>query len=388
MARLSLIVLREPGVAWPSDRVAACRAGLEEQGHDVEVLAVADPSSRPIPGREEPWSEPMLARAPGLSESAVAGLRTSGGDLLVLLDLAMEYAPEDVLAVADRLASGEAAMVVASRPGRWGGPLALRFLGTSDPTSGLIGLTRAVAEEADDSFAPVGSRFALELLARVGGRRSEVPVSRKVGGGGTSDLLGDLRQVKRLADDRFGNVSRLLQFCFVGASGMVVDLSCYALFQKVFGGTPLAGMEAPMVGGALALAVARVLAVATALTWNFSLNRRLTFSDARWGSIGLQFFRYVLSNLLGIGVSLTLSLALPNHLGFFRDHRLAAAVVGIVAATGISFSMARWFVFGQKPATECPVVPRRSRRCTGLRLHPRARSPRLEAAEVGATGRV
>ena len=31
-------------------------------------------------------------------------------------------------------------------------------------------------------------------------------------------------------DDRFGNASRLIQFCAVGASGMIVDLTCYALF--------------------------------------------------------------------------------------------------------------------------------------------------------------
>ena len=353
MARLSLIVLRAPEIAWSSERVAACRAGLEDHGHDVDVLAVADPSAQaPRPGCEEPWCRAIVAGWPGLSESAVAGLRAADGDLLVVLDLGMEYSPEDVLAVVRRLAEGEAEMVVASRPRRWAGPIARRLLGTTDPTSGLIGLTRKVAREADDSFAPVGSRFALELLARVGGRRGDVPVGPVVGGPGNSTLLGDLRQAKRLADDRLGNVSRLLQFCFVGASGMVVDLTCYAILQAILAHTELASMEAPLVGGSMALAVAAILAIATALTWNFSLNRRLTFNDARRGSIGRQYLRYVLSNLLGIGVSLTLRLLLPNTIGFFRRHRLAAAVVGIVTATGISFSMARWFVFGHKPAPE------------------------------------
>ena len=382
MARLSLILLRAPGVAWPSDRIAACRAGLEGLGHEVDILTVVDPSTS-TPGRDEPRSGSIVAGSPGLSEAAIEGLRASGGDLLVVLDLEMDYAPGDVVAVASRLLEGDVDLVVASRPRRWAGPLTLRVLGTTDPTSGLLGLTRAVAVEADDSFSPVGSRFALELLARVGGRRVDVPVGRSVRGPAASTLLGDLRQAKRLADDRLGNVSRLLQFCFVGASGMMVDLTFYAFFQWAFAGTSLAGMETPIVGGPLALAAARVLAIAIALTWNFSLNRRLTFNDARRGSIRLQYLRYVLSNLLGIGVSLTLSLALPNQIGFFRRHRLAAAVVWIVAATGISFSMARWFVFGQKPAPEGPVAPIRRRRCDGIRLHTRARpGRRLEASST------
>ncbi len=161
---------------------------------------------------------------------------------------------------------------------------------------------------------------------------------------------------------------------------MVVDLSFYALFQSIFARASLMdGMTAPIVGGPMALAVAAVLSIAIALTWNFTINRRLTFNDARRGSIARQFLRYVLSNMLGIGVSLTLRLLLPNTLGFFRRHRLAAALVGIVAATGISFSMARWFVFDHKPAQggDQPS-PVKKRRVAGFRTLPRtnkARSP-------------
>jgi dolichol-phosphate mannosyltransferase len=160
----------------------------------------------------------------------------------------------------------------------------------------------------------------------------------------------DLRHFKRLADDRFGNASRLIQFCAVGASGMVIDLTAYALFQLVFSRTPLARRETPLVGGPLDLAAAGAVAIALALTWNFSLNRRLTFNYARHGSIARQYFTYALSNALGIALSLSLRLYLPAHVGFFNRHKLAAAVVGIVAATGVSFSMARWLVFSRRSA--------------------------------------
>ncbi|MGD0040075.1 MAG: hypothetical protein ABSE84_06565, partial [Isosphaeraceae bacterium] len=49
-------------------------------------------------------------------------------------------------------------------------------------------------------------------------------------------------------------------------------------------------------------------------------------------------------------VSLSLRLFLPQYVGFFARHKLVAAVVGIIVATGISFSMSRWVVFIRKPA--------------------------------------
>jgi dolichol-phosphate mannosyltransferase len=380
MARVSLILLRSPRTAWPSDRVGAYRAGLKELGFAVEILVVNDPTAQPSMEAIEPWCRSIVAEAPGLAESAVAGLRAAAGQLLVVMDLAMAYSPENAVAVVRRLVSEEAELVIASRRKPWTGRLALRVLGTTDPTSGLLGLTSYAAQEADDSLAPVGSRFGLELLARVAGRRVDVPVGPVATSSKASTPFGDLRQLKRLADDRFGNASRLLQFCFVGASGMVVDLSCYALFQAIFARTSLMeGMTAPIVGGPLMLAVAAVMSIAIALTWNFTVNRRLTFNDARRGSIARQFLRYVLSNLLGIAVSLTLRLLLPNTLGFFRRHRLAAALVGIVAATGISFSMARWFVFGQKPAQSGgrpATVPKR--RVAGFRPHARLGKTRTQ----------
>ena len=391
MARVSVIALPPSSGPWPSDRVAACRAGLERVGFEVEFLVVFDATTRRGETTLEPWCRKVVTEWPGLAESAVAGLRAATSPLLVVLDLAMDYRAEDVVEVARRLESGAAEVVVASQPRPWTGPLAARFLGTTDPTSGLIGLTRTAALEADDSLSPVGSRFGLELLARVPGRRVDVPVGtiRSVGRRWTP--FGDVRQLKRLADDRFGNLSRLLQFCFVGASGMMVDLTGYAFFQAIFARTSLmVGWTAPLVGGPLALAVAAVLSIAIALTWNFTINRRLTFNDARRGSIARQYLRYVLSNLLGIAVSLTLRLLLPNTIGFFRRHRLAAAVVGIVAATGISFTMARWFVFGQKPAAgslaegEASLSPPRRRALAGLRPTPRAGSSRpLEGSSAG-----
>lgn len=357
MARVSLILPIAPGVPASDDRIGPFRRVLEEAGHHVEAIVVVDPRVRPEPSGLGDAVRAVIAERPGMAVATLQGLREASGDLLVVIELDRGYTPRGLLSVVEPVARGEVELAVASRHGErgfWGGPsawsgtMARGFLGTSDPSSGLVALTRKAIPSTTGHQSPVGSRFALELLARAGGRRVDVPIRPRPTLGWRRFELDDLRHIKRLADHRFGNASRLFQFCAVGASGMVVDLSSYALFQLIFSRTPLAEWPAPWSGGTCDLAVAGALAIAIALVWNFSLNRRLTFNDARQGSIARQFATYVLGNALAIALSYTLRMVLPVRVAFFGRHRLAAALVGIVAATGISYSMSRWVVFSRR----------------------------------------
>ena len=362
MVRLSLILPIRLGSSPTIDQVDRFRRGLEDLGHTVEVVVSTDPTQEENPGSGSDDK-------PGQATASVAGIREARGHLLVILDLERDYTPEDVGRVISPLIRGEADLAVATRwkgrgvrgarglVGLGAGALARPLLGTTDPWSGLIAVKRSLARDADEAFAPVGSRFALELLARTGGRRVDVAVPAGSPSRRERLVLDDFRHLKRLADDRFGNYSRLIQFCMVGASGMVIDLSSYALLQLLFSRTWLAGVTVPVFRQSLALAAAGALSIALALAWNFALNRHLTFNDARRGSLVRQFLTYALGNALGIALSFSTRLILPKHFEFFHDHRLAAAVVGIVAATGISFSMSRWVVFGRRAAK-----PTRARR--------------------------
>jgi dolichol-phosphate mannosyltransferase len=357
MRRVSLILPVASPAAVTSTFVEGCRRVLREAGYEVEVLAVLEPAATPPPDPPDGSWTWLAGTGPGLGSSVMTGLTAARGEVLVVLDPARGYSAADLPRVAEPVAAGRADLVVARRDEAGGGPvggtaerLARRVLGASDPFSGLLALTPALARTVAGTFVPVGSRFTIDLLLRTRGRREEVPVQSGSAAPRASLRFDDLRHVKRLADDRLGNVSRLLQFCAVGASGMVVDLTTYALLQLAFSGTWLAGLRMPVVGGPLDLAAAGALAILVALTWNFSLNRRLTFNYARGGSIVRQYLAYALSNALGVALSLSLRLYLPSRFGVFHDHRLAAAVVGIVAATGVSFSLARWVVFSHRPA--------------------------------------
>lgn len=367
MARVSLILPLGLGSGCSAERIEALCRRLEETGNRVEVMGVCDPGRPGLPaGWVASWKSVVADRS-GLASAAAVGMELARGDVVVILDPARGYSAADVARVVEPVLRHEAGLVVASRrmaqgtaAGRmpWSARLARRLVGSTAPFSGLVALDRGLVKPTEST--PAGSFFVLELLFGTKSRFLDVPVEtrptwffrgRRIG-------LDDIRSVKRLADRRLGNISRLGQFCLVGASGMVIDLSCYALFQWLFSGTELTAMVTPLVGGSLSLAVAGALAIAVALTWNFLLNRRLTFNDAREGSVVRQYLTYALSNTLGIGLSFSLRLILPNQFGFFHRHRLAAAVVGIVAATGITFSMARWLVFGRRPhPTLSPLRP-------------------------------
>ena len=354
MARVSLILPLAPNSSPCPDRIRRLREGLDGVGYEVEALAVSD--SRTVEGMADArgtWRS-LSARIPGLAASAVIGLMEARGDLLVVLDPERGYSPDDICRALEPLTSGEADVVVARRGGGGGvrgrlrdlaGAMIRPWLGASGLRPGLVAMTRSQARAAEGDFSPVGSLFALELLLRTGGRRLEVPIAGESPGRPGWLTLDEIRHLKRLADDRYGNLSRLIQFCLVGASGMVVDLGSYALFQWVFARTRLAQLSTPLLRGPLDLAAAGALAILLGLTWNFSLNRRLTFNYARRGSFIHQYVSYTLSNALGIALSFALRLLLPRHFSFFQQHKLAAALVGIVAATGISFSMSRWVVF-------------------------------------------
>lgn len=368
MRSISLIVLNSTHDAASRPVIASYRRALQEMAGEpsVEVI-LADSHPRSVSAAWEGDDTLPRVHGEGPIGALRAGIEAASGEFLVVLDPSRSYAPSALVEVVDRLSSSQLDLAIAV-PSRRGGRswwreagrrcLALASalgLGTSDVFSGLMAVRRSALTDAPTSHQPRGSRLVLDLLAWPCGTHQDVPVELTPDDRAAIGPVGlnDLRQLKRVVDHRFGTFSRLVQFCMVGASGMVVDLTCYALFQVLFAqflpSPAAASASASASGVSWQLAAARASAILIALVWNFTLNRRLTFNDSRAGSIPRQFLTYALGNALGILVSMTLSLWLPVKWRFFADHKLAAAVVGIIAATGISFSMSRWVVFIHHP---------------------------------------
>jgi dolichol-phosphate mannosyltransferase len=370
--RVSLILPLAPGGSLPDWQLTECRDILEDVGH-FESVEVIVPSGALEAAKNGVAKNARLEDLPAGGTTFVpverqewaalvrAGLRASTGDHLVVLDVGRHYAPESLGRVVAPVRTGECDVAVAvphhdgSRLAHWSpssflfGLMSRLFLGTSDVFSGLFALERSVWDRVAKDASSSGTRLVLDSLLRRPARCLDVRVAVHDDFRSQRFGLKDLRPLKHLLDARFGNYSRLVQFCMVGASGMVVDLSLYAILQWLLSFTWLAARNSALFGCTWQLALAAALAIAIALVWNFSLNRRLTFNDARKGSLFRQFFTYALSNALAIALSFSVRLYLPSRVGFFARHRLAAAVVGIVAATGLSFSMSRWLVFARRP---------------------------------------
>lgn len=361
MPLVSLILPTIPGDPLPTDVAQAYRSVLEASGHEVEVLVVM--LEGVATSFEAEWGRSIASTHPGLASAAMAGLDAAGGEILVVVDPRAGFCADDLPRVVAPIAAESAELAIASRvlEGKFLvrklGLVARPFTGSTDPLSSLVAVSRSALLESFHLFRAVGAKFSLELLSKVEGRKVDVAVKTTNVTRRDRPGLDDIRHLKRLADHRWGNASRLLQFCFVGASGAVVDLFFYWLFQKVFENTPLVHYRVVPTQVRWSLAMAGSSSILVALLWNFTLNRRLTFSYARSGSLPRQCLAYIASNLPGILVSLAIRLLLPRKVSFFNDHKLAAAVVGIVVATGLSFSMSRWVVFRTRAIEADPETP-------------------------------
>ena len=147
-----------------------------------------------------------------------------------------------------------------------------------------------------------------------------------------SEQLDYIRHLKRLADFKFGAISRFIQFCFIGTTGMVVDLAGYALLLNL----------------SITMPLARALAICVAMTWNFFLNRWLTFSDRREQSILGQYLRFVASCAFGGFVNWSVNFLLVRYASWFAGHLLIAAFIGILVGTIINFLLSHHWVFKRK----------------------------------------
>jgi dolichol-phosphate mannosyltransferase len=249
----------------------------------------------------------------GLSSAVLRGFAEAKGEVRVCMDADLSHPPETLPHMIQTLERGDVDFVIGSRYVRGGTTdakwswfrklnsqvatlMARPFCGAKDLLAGFFALPRAVFERAE-ALNPVGYKIGLELLVKCGCTRIfELPIhfsDRCLGQSKLSlrEQLNYLRHLKRLADFKFGGWSQLGQFCLVGASGMAVDLLIYALLLQA----------------GVAVTVARALAIFIAMSSNFVLNRRLSFSGSRFGTplthqyfLWLEYFLWLASMRLAL----------------------------------------------------------------------------------------
>jgi putative flippase GtrA len=180
-----------------------------------------------------------------------------------------------------------------------------------NPFSGKIPGT---GRRADPVFEKIRPFFHMHLLVKI-------PL--------LAFLLQLTRRVKHWSDRKWGVLSRFVQFCFVGGSGMVFDLGAYKL----------------LLAAAIPVPGARALAIWVAMSWNYAINRRLTFHDSRKEGVAVQYMKFAAACGLGAAMSWSISVGLDYQSVFFNEHKLYAAIVGIVVGTLSNFLISWLWVF-------------------------------------------
>ena len=357
---LSIIVptFREAdNIAPLAERIDAALSGT---GIEWELLLVDDDSND---GSEAVAAE-LARRLPvrmvtrretprDLSLAVIEGIRLSRFDRLVVMDADLSHPPErivDLLAALDgdcdivigsRYTSGGIVdrswslyRVLNSRLATW---LARPLVKCSDPMAGFFATRRNRLPELR-TLRPMGYKIALELMVRGHLRVREVPIDFRDRSIGFSKMnwrqqIRFLRHLSRLYNYKFGSLARIPLFSVVGASGLIVDLAFYL-------GLQWAGVEHRL---------ARFLSFWPAVSWNWALNRGLTFSErARQPRVG-QWARFMASSLIGLGVNVGSYALLTSYVEVFDRHRLLAFFCGVGLGSLVNFVVADLYVYRRRP---------------------------------------
>ncbi len=356
-------------IVVPTYKEAGNIGALTEQVHDAmlaarieyEMLVVDDNSPDEIvdvvaalSGRFPVRLLQPSGRDRDLSRSVIDGLEAARFDRVLVMDADLSHPPASIPAMYHALDKDPAAFVVGSRyvadgsfDRRWS---LWRFLNShiatvitrplvkcQDPMSGFFAFDRSRVGPID-KLNPIGYKIGLELMVRGDFLEViEVPiqfVDREIGESklNIDQQIKFLRHLRRLYTVRFGSLGEFISYGLVGASGFIVDLSFYYLFQ-LFG---------------VPHQVARALSFWPAVTWNWRLNRIATFGERRRRPGARQWLEFVLASLFGFSINWGTYVMLTGEFEFFDRHRLLAMVIGIATASVFNFVVSTLYVYNEK----------------------------------------
>jgi dolichol-phosphate mannosyltransferase len=225
----------------------------------------------------------------GLAGACLEGMLASQARYVAVMDADLQHDEALLADMLDRLRSGGADLVIASRylhggsaaglskqrsrVSRWSNALVRLLLGIdlTDPMSGYFMMRRDAFEALAPSLSSQGFKILLDILATGRGnvRTLELPSTFRERQHGESKLDSKIALdfaalvTAKLTNDAVS--ARFLLFCLVGLTGIGVHLSLLRLF----------------LAAALSFGTAQALATVGAIAWNFVLNNLFTYRDQR-----------------------------------------------------------------------------------------------------------
>lgn len=295
---------------------------------DHEIIVVDDDS----PDRTWEVAEGLASAVPGLrvirrigenglSSAVLAGMAAAEGQVLVVMDADLQHDEAVLPEMVRRVGDGESDVVVGTRAseggsyGEWG--VARRLVSwvatliarvflrvpVSDPMSGYFAVSRTTFERLGPTINPQGFKILLEFIGR---RRDDLRVS-EVGFTFRNRLHGETKlspsvirsYLLAVVELRLGRQvkGQFVLYCLVGASGVVVNLTVFSIFEVWDLGTVELGFTEPVRWSLLAGIQASIIS-------NFLLNNYFTFWERRFRRrqlpVGFLIFEAV--SLLGVFV--------------------------------------------------------------------------------------
>lgn len=292
-----------------------------------------------------------------LSLSVLDGIRSSQYDTVVVMDADLSHPPEVILEMLVKLREDPNNFVVGSRYVAGGSfdrawsvwrfinshvatLIAKPLTSCGDPMSGFLAFNKRNIHI--DQLNPLGYKIGLELIVR--GEFSnvcEVPISFQDRTIGESKMnlqqqIKYLRHLRRLYVHKFGSLAEFVNFGAVGASGFVIDICFYFIFQWL----------------GLGHITARALSFWPAVSWNWALNRVSTFGERKKRPKTRQWIEFVSSSSIGFALSWGTYTYTTTRYEFFEEYKVGALVLGIILASVFNFAASSLFVYSNKRASE------------------------------------
>ena len=301
----------------------------------------------------------------GLSAAVLDGFREARNEVFLVMDADLSHPPETIPEMLRQLQSG-ADFVLGSRyvaggttEEAWGvlrwinskaaTLLARPFTRLKDPMSGFFAFHRSLLDGAP-SMNPVGYKIGLEVLVKCNCRNvAEIPIHFSQRFQGESKLslreqLLYLEHLRRLAEFKFGDWARFLEFSLVGFSGAFVNLAALTL---------LVWVRVPV-------RIAVAIAIFVAMFTNFLLNRQFTFSYARDRHWSGQLLGFVGASSFGAAANYCVTLLILHYWPFTERFPQIAATFGILAGLASNYTLSRYVVFKKSETSAPPASEERN----------------------------
>jgi len=342
--------------------IEAIDKAMKHNRLDYEVIIVDDNSRdgiednvKALKKKGYPVSIKVRIHERGLSSAVIEGFRLAKGTIYCVMDADLSHPPEKLPEIVQPILKGRAEMVVGSRFVKGGSAehfnwyrklnawvskmLARPFTKIKDPMAGYFAFNaQLLTPEILSLLNPLGFKIGLEIIVKCNPKTIiEVPISFRERLYGESKL--SLREqilyilhLKRLFHYKYPSLYQFLFFSFIGSTGMIVDMTTvfvtYGLLHINF-------------------KIARAIGFIIALTWNFFLNRKLTFPDSPQKNIFIQYRNFFIVCSIGGLFNWFISVYLYSTYPYFKEFYLLAVFIGIMGGLLINFLGSKYIVFGK-----------------------------------------